>query len=99
MIIVSYIIICKRVGVEPSIPVFYKLFKLIDNRDEHQMSIGYFSFALCEPDYAVVEMKSNMKFWKVKYLFITVPSSEISCQPITVQLFSRMPIKDRLDSS
>ncbi|GAB2269132.1 hypothetical protein Dimus_004060 [Dionaea muscipula] len=48
MIITSYIIRCKRAGVEPSIPVFYKLFKLTDNRDEHQVSTGYDSFALAQ---------------------------------------------------
>ncbi|GAB2288624.1 hypothetical protein Dimus_022947, partial [Dionaea muscipula] len=62
MIITSYIIRCKRAGAEPSILVFYKLFKLSDNRDERQVSTGYFSFALVKGGYGVVEMKSNVKF-------------------------------------
>ncbi|GAB2288378.1 hypothetical protein Dimus_022710 [Dionaea muscipula] len=71
MIITSYIFRCKRAGVKPSFLVFYKLFKLIDNQDEHQISTGYFCFALWKPGYAVVEMKNNVKFWKVPWEAVT----------------------------
>ncbi|GAB2297988.1 hypothetical protein Dimus_032069, partial [Dionaea muscipula] len=96
-IITSYIIQCKKAGAEPSIPVFYKLFKLTDNRDEHQVSTGYFSFALVKEGYGVVEMKSNVKFWKVKFLFITTLPAEFLTQARAVQLSPKFPIKDVLD--
>ncbi|GAB2270890.1 hypothetical protein Dimus_005753 [Dionaea muscipula] len=99
MIITAYIIRCKRAGVKPLIPVFYKLFKLIDNRNVHHISTGYFIFALWKPEYAVVERKSNVKFWKVKYLFVTTLASEIASRLKTVLLSPRMLIKDRLDPS
>ncbi|GAB2268105.1 hypothetical protein Dimus_003083, partial [Dionaea muscipula] len=98
MIITSYIIRCKRAGAEPSIPVFYKLFKLIENRDDHQVFTGYFSFALVKGGYGVVEIKSNVKFWKVKFLFITTLPAEFLTQPRVVKIFPKCPIKDLLDA-
>ncbi|GAB2265753.1 hypothetical protein Dimus_000789, partial [Dionaea muscipula] len=98
MIITSYIIRCNRAGAEASIPMFYKLFKLTDNRDECQISTGYFSFVLVKGGYGVVEMKSNVKFWKVKFLFISTLPAEFPTQPRVMQLSPKFPIKDVLNA-
>ncbi|GAB2265918.1 hypothetical protein Dimus_000949 [Dionaea muscipula] len=59
---------------------------------------GYFSLALVKGGYGVVVMKSNVKLWKVKFLFITTLPAEFLTQPRVVQLSPKFLIKDVLDA-
>ncbi|GAB2270566.1 hypothetical protein Dimus_038858 [Dionaea muscipula] len=91
-LIVAYIIRCGLLGLPPSLEVFYWMYQLTplkENKTNEESGYYYFNANVKGKKavkYGVVQTRSNVKNWKVKFVLVTTSSWGVSTRQQEIYL-------------